>query len=255
MTVRRIYPDPQRRFVAVVEARMTSTRLPGKVLLPVLDRPILGHLLDRLALVESLAETVVATTVNHSDDVIHDYCSTRDVECFRGSEEDVLGRVLGAARLAKATDIVEVTGDCPLVDPELVEQAIRIHVANSAEFTTNCDIRSYPDGFDIQVFQTDALARSASQSLTCLEREHVTLHMRRHPELFKTLHIVAPPGLHRPDLALTLDEVSDYELLKTVIGALGTSSLNYSCSDVLTFLDNNPEYLDVNSHVQRKGDS
>jgi spore coat polysaccharide biosynthesis protein SpsF len=222
------------KLVATIEARMTSSRLPGKVLLPVLNRPMLHHLISRLRNVPSLDKIVLATTQNH--------------------ENDVMGRVQGAAEMVDADVIVEITGDCPIIDPDIVEQVIRTYKHHDADYVSNAHVRSFPDGMDVQVFSLASLTRSADMTSEPLDREHVTLHMRNHPELFRPIHLIAPPSLHWPELGLTLDEPADYELLKRIIEHFGRGN-NFSCLEVIQLLRQNSDWVGINRHVVRKGDS
>jgi spore coat polysaccharide biosynthesis protein SpsF len=243
------------KFVATIEARMTSSRLPGKVLLPVNGRPLLAHLVRRLRAVPSLNAIVLATTTNSTDDVLEEFAHAQGIGCFRGSEDDVMGRVLGAATSAVADVVVEITGDCPLIDPDIVEMVIRTFRANDADYVGNSHVRSFPDGMDVQVFRRSTLARSAAMTDAPLDREHVTLHIRNHPESFRPLHIVAPPDLHWPELGLTLDEPGDYELMRRVIEKLEPADPTFRCGEVLRLLRANPGWLELNRAVLRKGDT
>jgi len=243
------------RIIATIEARMTSTRLPGKVLLPALGRPMLGHLFRRLGAVPALDGIVLATTVNPSDDVLVAFAEERGVACFRGSEADVMSRVIGAAESMSADVVVEVTGDCPIIDPEIVEQIVQTFLVNDADYVGNSHVRTYPAGMDTQVFRLDALRRSAELTQEPLDREHVTLHIRNHPELFRPLHCVAPPAMHWPTLGLTLDEERDYALLRTVIETFGADRPLFGCGDVVSLLRARPELVALNAAVVRKGDS
>ena len=170
---------------------MTSSRLPGKVLLPALGEPMLKHLVKRLRAVPSLHGIVLATTVNAQDDVLVEFAGQEGIGYFRGSENDVMGRVAGAARSSGADVVVEITGDCPIIDPKIIEHVIRLFRANQAAYVGNAHVRSYPDGMDTQVFRLETLERSAAMTDAPLDREHVTRHIRNHPELFPPLHVVA----------------------------------------------------------------
>lgn len=234
---------------------MTSSRLPGKVLLPAAEKPMLQHLVERLGSVPSLDGIIIATTVNSTDDVIEDFSHDIGVGCYRGSEDDVMSRVIGAAEKAQGDLVVEITGDCPIIDPQIVEQTIRMYNANTADYVSNAHLRSYPDGMDTQVFQLQSLKNSAEKTADKLDREHVTLHIRNHPEMYSHLHLVAPPELHWPELGLTLDERVDYELLKKIIEYFDPVNPLFSCLDVVRLLRQNPEWIDINRRVVRKGDS
>lgn len=243
------------KIIATIEARMTSSRLPGKVLLEAAGEPMLAHLVRRLRAVPSLHGIVLATTINPTDDVLEDFARQAGIGCHRGSEDDVMLRVIGAARSANADVIVEITGDCPIIDPEVVELVIRSYLHNTAAYVSNAHVRSYPDGMDVQVFKRETLERSAALTEDALDHEHVTLHIRNHPEIFPAVHVVAPPGLHWPELGLTLDEPGDYALLKHLIETLGPSNPLFGCGSVLSLLRANPKLLELNRGVLRKGDT
>jgi len=243
------------KIVATIEARMTSSRLPGKVLLTASGIPMLQHLGNRLRAVQSLDGIVLATTTNETDDALEAFALKMGINCFRGSEEDVMSRVIGAAASVNADLVVEITGDCPIIDPKIIEQTIRMYHANHADYVSNAHIRSYPDGMDTQVFLLETLKHSASMTEDQLDHEHVTLHIRNHPEIFRHVHLVAPPELHWPELGLTLDEPADYELLKRIIEHFENTNPLFSCLDVIRLLREKPEWVAINQEVLRKGDN
>jgi spore coat polysaccharide biosynthesis protein SpsF len=245
----------KKKIVVTIEARMTSSRLPGKVLLPVLGRPMLHYLFDRLRAVPSIDEIVLATTTNATDDVLVEFAAQEGVLAYRGSELDVMARVIGAAEAGGADVIVEITGDCPIIDPDIVEQTIQMYLHHDAAYVSNAHIRSYPDGMDTQVFRLDTLKQSASMTNDPLDHEHVSLHMRNHPALFPQVHLVAPPSLWWPELGLTLDEEADYRLLTRIIETLGPTDPLFGCHDVIRLLKKNPDWVDINCAVVRKGDT
>ena len=243
------------KIVATIEARMTSSRLPGKVLMPVAGGTMLGSLIRRLKAVKSIDCIILATTVNKADDPLINLAKELEIEAFRGHENDVMSRVIGAADFVGADVIVEITGDCPVIDPEIVEQTIQMFKANSVEYLSNTHIRSYPDGMDTQVFWLDTLKRSAAMTDDLLDHEHVTLHIRNHPELFTQVHLVAPPEIYWPELGLRLDEPSDYIMLKKIIEYFDKTNPIFSCLDVVRLLRQNPDWVKINKAVVRKGDS
>lgn len=243
------------RIVATIEARMTSSRLPGKVLMKAAGKPMLECLVNRLKAVQSLSEIVLATTINEADDQLEEFAKRMNIGCYRGSESDVMQRVICAAESAEADIVVEITGDCPIIDPQLVEQVIRIFIANQADYVSNSHIRSYPDGMDTQVFKLSTLKHSAAMTEDQLDHEHVTLHIRNHPKHFSKLHLVSPPESHWPGLGLTLDESRDYELLKKIIEYFEPTNPLFSCRDVIGLLRERPEWVAINREVVRKGDT
>lgn len=233
---------------------MTSSRLPGKHLLTANGKPMLQHLIERLKTIPSIDEVVVATTTNVADDRLADFVGTIGAKVFRGSELDVMGRVVEAGRAFSADVICEVTGDCPVIDPELIEQLIQTFLVNDAVYACNGQ-HGLPDGMGSQVFCWSSLAQSAEMTLDPLDREHVTLHIRHHPELFPPIYLAAPQSIYWPELGLTLDERDDYLLLKKIIEHFGEKDDHFSCAKVVRLLRSNPDWLDINQHVKRKGDA
>ena len=197
------------KFVATIEARMTSTRLPGKVMLEAAGKPMLEHLVERLKLVKYIDEIVIATTKNSTDDLMEEFSNRLRVKVFRGDEENVMSRVIEAGKSANADVIVEITGDCPIIDHEIIEQTIQVYKHNSVDYVSNNNIRSYPDGMDVQVFALEKLIESSKMTNNALDQEHVTLHIRNNPELFSRINLHSTPELYLPDLGLTLDEQED----------------------------------------------
>lgn len=245
--------ETARPIVATVEARMSSSRLPGKVLFEAAGKPMLQHLVERLRSVPSIDEIVIATTTNVSDDPIVAFANAHGVIVHCGSEDDVLARVVEAAERAEAVTIVEITGDCPLIDPEIVEQVIQMYLHHDADYVSNAHVRSYPDGMDTQVFSLETLRRSAGMTERALDREHVTTHIRRHPELFRQIHLVAPSSLWWPELGLTLDERDDYRLIAKIIEELAPANAQFGCGAVIDLLERFPELVELNRSVVRKG--
>ena len=243
------------KVVATIEARMTSSRLPGKVMMPVLGKPMLYYLVERLKSVQSIDEIVLATTLNKTDDKLIEFAISENISYFRGSEDDVMLRVVEAADSVGADIVVEITGDCPIIDTQIVEQTILMYMANNVDYVSNGHIRSYPDGMDTQVFALNILKKSLSMTDELLDHEHVTLHIRDNPKLFTKINFIAPPELNWPELGLTLDERHDYNLLKIIIEHFSQKSILFSCLDVVRFLRNRPDLVAINNNVHRKGDS
>ena len=243
------------RIVATIEARMTSKRLPGKVLLPVLGKPILYYLVERLKAVDLIHNIVLATTHNPQDDILEKFALDNDIDCFRGSEDDVMARVLSAGEKAEADILVEITGDCPLIDIQITDQVIETYLNHEVDYVSNCHIRSYPDGMDVQVFSLKNLKISASMTQCPLDREHVTLHMRNNPHIFSRISLIAPKRIRKPKLGLTLDEIEDYRVINNIFEALYPNNKYFSCEDIMDFLDLHPQIPLINKDVQRKGAS
>lgn len=240
------------RIVATIEARMTSTRLPGKVLKPACGKPMLELMVERLRRVPSLDGIVIATTANATDDPVEALARRLGVGIHRGSEEDVLRRVLDAALAHKVDVIVETTGDCPLIDPDIVETCIAEYKRSEVDYVANVLERTYPVGMDTQVFATDVLADVARRTDDATDHEHVSLYIYRHPEIYSLRNVSAPLALTRPDLALTLDTPEDYALIAAVFEALYPADPAFTLADILALLDARPDLARINEHVRRK---
>lgn len=240
------------KIIATIEARMTSSRLPGKVLLPARGKPMLARMVERLKMVPSLDGIVVATTVNATDDPIEALANELGIGCWRGSEDDVLKRVLDAARAFEADVIVELTGDCPLIDPAIVEQCVQAYTAAGVDYLSNILERTYPIGMDTQVFATRILDDVARRTDDPTDHEHVSLYIYRHPELYSLKNIAAPEGLHDPELRLTLDTSQDYELIDAVFAALLPKGPGFTLADILALLKAHPDLRKINDHVAHR---
>ena len=232
---------------------MGSSRLPGKVMKRVNGIPILGYLIERLKAVKSIDEIVIATTTNPLDSEVEEFARTSHVQCFRGSETNVLERVMHAASMLDATTIVQITGDCPLIDPDIIEQVIQMYYANKTDYMTNSVIRSYPDGMDVQVFSLSSLHRSYQMTSDPLDLEHVSRYMYKNPHIFTISHLIAPPSLFYPKLALTLDEPEDLELIRELITQLYPINPLFDCKSIIDYIRNTYNMKPPNSAVSRKG--
>lgn len=240
------------KIVSTIECRMTSSRLPGKVLLDAIDhKSMLEIMVERVKQVRQVDEIVIATTLNPQDDPIEALARKLTISCFRGSEEDVLSRVLNAARNAKADCIVELTGDCPLIDVEIVSQIIDLYLFNECDYASNCEPHTYPIGMDTQVFSYKALEEADKKGRTQEDREHVSWYIRQNPDRFRLLTLIAPPSLHYPDVQVTLDEADDYKLMKKILEKLYPMNKYFSCYDILKLLRENLELLEINKAVRR----
>lgn len=225
------------KIVATIEARMGSTRLPGKVLKKVLGKPLLLLMIERVRRARYLDEIVVATTIRERDDAIAALCDRHEICYFRGSEDNVLERVVEAGRQYKADISVLLTGDCPLIDPHIIDQHIcaflsaRPHI----DYVANCEVCSYPVGLEMQVLSWQTLAKTLEFATTAPFREHVGWFVRRHPDRYRRLDIIAPPGLSNPFFRITLDYPEDYERIKTIYEALYPENPEFTTADILDY--------------------
>jgi len=240
------------RTICTIEARMRSTRLPGKVLKPILGRPMLALLIERLQRVRQVDQIVVATTDNPIDDPIVELACQLGTKYFRGSEEDVLDRVLRAARSVNADLIVETTGDCPLIDPGVIDQLIATFMSNPVDYCANLLSRSYPRGMEAQVFPVAVLAQVAELTQDPADREHVSLYICEHPEQFRLLDIASGLPPQDADLRLTVDTQEDFDLVRHVFESLYPINPHFSMSDILALFKRHPELRRLNENIQQK---
>ena len=240
------------KVVAIVQARMGSTRLPGKVMKPLLGEPMLARQLERLARCKRVDEIVVATTDDGSEQPIVELTNALDVHVFRGSVDDVLGRYYNAARRHAADVVVRITSDCPLIAPEVVDKCVMGFFAppDKVDYASNGFGRSYPRGLDTEVFSVAALEAAFHEATTPPEREHVTPFIWRQPRRFRLLDVVAPEN--HSDLRWTVDTPEDFELVSRIYGALYPTNPAFSYQDVLSLLAKRPEWSDLNRHVEQK---
>jgi len=229
------------KLVATIEARMTSTRLPGKVLMPVLGRPMLEFMVERVKRVPEIDQIVIATTVNDTDQPIVDLAGRLGVGCFRGSERDVLGRVLLAAQAYEADIITELTGDCPLIDPEVISLIINRFHTEDADYVSNVPKRTYPIGMETQVFPTRVLSEVAARTNDPLDREHVSRYIYHHTDSYRIVTVESGLPEQWHGFGLTLDTPEDYDLIRQVFEELYPSNPEFKLGDILGCLEGRPE--------------
>lgn len=241
----------KKKVVVTIEARMTSSRLPGKVLMESCGKPMLELMIERIRKSKEIDEVVVATTINSQDDPIVDLCNRIKCPYYRGSEKDVLDRVLKAARSAHADIIVETTGDCPFIDWRHIDYLVSLYTHNDYDFAANNTEKSFPKGFDIRIFTTDMLSELNKSSTNPLDHEHVSIYFPEHPEKFKCFNWIAQGKENRPELEVTLDEIGDYRLINSIFEGLYNDNKDFSCLDVIDYIDFNPDILDFVNGIKR----
>ena len=239
----------QRSVTAIIQARMTSTRLPGKVMLEVLGKPLLGYLVERLADAARIDRIVVATTTNPEDDIVAEFSRKAGLDLFRGSEHNVLERYTRAATVYQADHILRITADCPLIDPVLVDALVDFYFKGEFDYALNCEPPTLPDGLDAEVFSFAVLQQTHENATLPSEREHVTPYMRKHPEIFSI-------GRWRnaqdwSHLRWTVDEPEDFHFVSRVIKALYYQNQHFGTADVLALLAENPTLGTINARFQR----
>lgn len=230
------------RIAAIVESRMSSRRLPGKNLRPILGRPMVARLMERLRRVALVDVVCLATSTDESDAPLEAVARQEGVACHRGSLDDVLDRVLAAARSIGADVIVEITGDCPLADPGIVDAAIRRFLRGDVDYVINVlDRLTFPVGFDVQVYGVSLLAEAARLATDPGDRVDVTPFIYHHADRYRVLNLLAPPELDRPQYRLCVDYPEDFEVVTAIYEALYPQCPAFTAGDMMEFLDAHPE--------------
>ncbi|RJO61827.1 acylneuraminate cytidylyltransferase [candidate division WS5 bacterium] len=233
---------------AIVQARMTSTRLPGKVLRMIKERPVIDYLFERLLHCKRLDTAVLATTTNQQDDLLEEYAVRMNLQCFRGSEEDVLDRFWGAARTFNIEHIVRITADCPLIDPKICDRVIETYLIETPDYVVTGP--RFAEGLDCEIFSLNALETSHKNAIKKSEREHVTLYINNHPELFRT--IIIENETDDSQYRFTVDEPQDYDVVTHIIDALYRDGhFPFNAGEIKHYLDLHPEIVSLNSGITR----
>lgn len=241
------------KTVAIIQARMSSSRLPGKVLKEAGGRTLLERMVERVHCSVRVDEVLVATTTDPTDDTIADFCALRQISCFRGNLMDVLDRYYQAALSCQADVVVRLTGDCPFVDPGLVDETIEALLHAEADFACNRlpppFTRTYPIGLDVEVCTFKALEIAWKNATEKHEREHVLPYLYEVPERFKVVKIDYSSDYGA--LRWTVDTPQDLEFVRAVYVALGNRN-DFSWLDVLRLVQTRPEIAVINENVQHK---
>ncbi len=241
---------------AIIQARTSSTRLPGKVLLELpygSGITVLQQVIRRLKQSKKIDAIVVATTEDKADDAIVDITSREGVSSFRGSKENVLERYYLAAKTFGLDTIVRITSDCPCIDASIVDHLIAQHIDARADYTSNSLTRSYPHGLDTEVMSFTALTTAYDEATQGYEKEHVCPFIyKSNPKKFKILSIMAPEKLHRPDIRVTLDTEEDYALLCAVFDFLYSTQSSFDCRDLVSLFRQKPWLGLMNKKIIQK---
>ncbi len=226
---------------------MNSTRLPGKILMPLAGKPSLWHIVDRLSNCKHLERTVVATSTSHQDNAVEDFCKKYDIFCFRGSEKDVLDRFYKAAKEIKAAPVVRITGDCPVIDPVIVDEVITGFLVGKYDVYRLGG--EFPDGLDCEIFSFSALKDAWQCANLPSQREHVSPYLYEHPEKYRIGDYKIFKGLenHR----WTLDEKADYCFLVEIFKRLYIPDKIFLTQNILDLLEKEPELMEINKGIIR----
>lgn len=236
-------------FTIIIQARMGSTRLPGKVLMPLGETSILGYIVNRCQKVQRISHVVVATSILEQDDAIEDWCKSNNVNCFRGSEADVLERYYECAKEYKADYILRVTADCPFVDFELANVMIEAMISNPS------DILVYegemPRGLAVEVISFKALEKIKCMGKEDRHREHVTYYAYENKDSFVSVLFEVPEQLRQPQLRITLDTPEDYLVCRAIAEEFANDTM-VSSSEVIKYLLRSPQIAKINAHIEQK---
>jgi spore coat polysaccharide biosynthesis protein SpsF len=246
--------------VAIIQARMGSSRLPGKVLRPLLGKPMLAHIVDRVRAACGIDKVIVATSDKRIDQTIVDFCVNEQIDCYAGDEIDVLDRFYHAAAAQQAERVLRITADCPLADPGLIAQLIEFFAAGELDYAAVATGAGavfmnggrYPDGYDAECMRMSALKRAWEESSMATDREHVTPYLWRQPEVFTQAKLESEQDYS--SLRLTVDNEEDFELIRKIYEALYSTERHFLLADVIRFLGEHPDTLLLNQqHIGHEG--
>ena len=242
--------------IAIIQARLGSTRLPGKVLLDIESKPVLFHIVDRLKRVMKVDNIIVATSNLNINTKIISFCKQNKINFFVGNEENVLDRFYNAALINKPKNVIRITGDCPLVDPDLISKLINYYekndfdycgIATGAGVAEKESIFRYPDGLDAEIFKFSTLEKAYKNATTKLELEHVTPYIWGNPQIFKLG--VLNSDVDYSNLRWTLDNLEDFKLIKWIYSKLYSKNKHFNMFDVIKLLNQNKQVLEQNNHL------
>lgn len=235
--------------VAVMQARMGSSRLPGKVLEPLGDTTVLGCGIRRLLRARRIDVVVVATTHQAHDDPVAEEAERHGARVVRGPEDDVLRRYALAARATGAATVVRVTSDCPLIDPGIVDACVDLRQTAGAVYASNTLVRSFPRGFDVEAFSAASLHEADAEATAADEREHVTPFIRRHSDRFPAASLEASDPA--PQFRVTVDEPADLASVRAVVARIGSFA---TADEIVALLRSRPDIAAINAEVRQKPD-
>ena len=244
--------EMQKKIAATIQARMRSSRLPGKVLKPIMGRPVLGYLIERVQQSKLLDEIIIATSDNLKDNAIENFAKSIGISVFRGSEEDVLGRIVGAIKEFNIDVHVELHGDNAIPDPKIIDKCVKFYLKNNYDYVSNCLEITYPPGLEVEVYDARILMEIEKSAKEEKYREHVSLYIKSHPEKYRLYNIEAPKNLHYPRIEIELDTQEDFEVIKSIYENLYPENPYFSSLDVINFLKDNPELANSNIKVERR---
>lgn len=238
------------KTAVIIQARMGSTRLPGKVLMPLRGKPVLSHVINRVRQAKCVDEIVIATTLSPSDDPICDLATQEGVVHYRGSELDVLERYYYSAQSSQADKIIRITSDCPLIDPGVIDATYELFETSEADFVSNTLTRTFPRGLDVEIFNFNILEEAYREAISPEHREHVTAFMYTNPQRFSIAQYTFPSDESR--YRWTLDTTEDWELIQHIYKYLGETHAYAEWTAVLRLMKDYPHLVEINANVEQK---
>jgi spore coat polysaccharide biosynthesis protein SpsF len=239
-----------KKIIAIAQARIGSTRLPGKVMMKIKDKTLLELYINRVRPSKYIDKIIIATTVNSADDIIEQLAVKIGIECFRGNENDLLDRYYQCAKKYNANLIVRITPDDPFVDHEVIDRAIDIFINDKVDFVTNHFDPTYPEGLDIEVYSFAAMEKSWKEAKLLSEREHVFPYIQNNPDKFKIVNFKQEKDYSH--LRWTIDHACDFEMTKKIYDFLYDKKQIFLQEDILKLIGEHPEIAEMNSHIKRK---
>ena len=238
-----------KNILIICQARYGSTRLPGKVLLKIYDKPLLWYVIKRLEQVRTPCKVIIATVDSEENIPIIELAKSLNIDYFAGSEADVLDRYYQTAKFYNGDIIIRITSDCPLTDPHIIDRALDIFLKGDYDYLSNVDPPTYPDGFDTEIFSFGALERAWNEAKMQSEREHVTLYIRNEKNDFNCKNFEHDKNYN--EYRLTVDTREDYLLISKIIENFHDHWETFTMQDIVDFLEQNPELLDINTQYNR----
>lgn len=233
--------------ITIVQARMSSTRLPGKIMKSILGKSVLEHQLERMSYSQNCGQIIVATSTNPKDDILELFCKEKGIEIFRGDENDLLDRHYQCAMKYQAKVIAKIPSDCPLIDYRIIDEVFEEFDSNNFDFYSNLHPATYPDGNDVEIFTIDALTRAVNEASRTLEREHTTPYFWENKDKFTQGNFVWDSGMdYSMSHRFTIDYQEDFDFIEAVFNHLYPMNAKFSLDDILELLENNPEIYELN---------
>jgi spore coat polysaccharide biosynthesis protein SpsF len=247
----KVHSNAEQRVIASIEARMGSSRLPGKVLVDVCGQPALTRLWRRLKRCKTLNGIILATSFLPQDDPLENWADSEGIAIHRGSEEDVLSRVVDAQKKMCSDVVVEVTGDCTLLDPDIIDMGVNIFLNNDCDVVLSIP-GLYPGGMDVLVYRYSILEENAQTQVDPLVREHVAYYIVRHPEIYKTIRLYPPARWTAPGYRFMLDYPKDLQFIREIYNQLEPEyGDDFGIEEILALVKRRPELLEINSSCGR----